>query len=671
MHPLLEYIIKANGLLLFFWLFYRLFLNKETFYSANRWYFLTSIAISIVAPLITFTKTMYFEAPQSTIDWDRTASINTQTIKEAQNVYSFEDVAILLIVLFSLFLFLRTIYQLTHTYLKIQKLPHDISLNARRSKIDTVFSLYPYIVIPHNFEAYENTEMILAHEQVHVEQKHSFDMILMQLLRAIFWMNPLLSYLQKDIEGNLEYIVDEELQSRFDSKTYQKSLLSFHTNPSQQFVNSYNSQLKKRLLQINSKKSTKMKKLKFLLATPAIVSFFTMFQVETIAQVKEIKLIEVSKTQEPNQTSKNTSDSVGSIHLMQGSDKENDYFMLLGTVQNDLEVLKKDRKTFDKVASKFPIYIDGLLMTKKQLKKFDTSKIQSAHIDSGNPENGTILKLSTIANENSDSRMFTFKLADDNDQKLLLLKDHKQTLVETEKPYNKIIIDGKEVTEEELQNFYRTATNFQARNENKVIIIETNNNKNKELDNNKTVTLKVTETNNNVLYIVDGKEMNNDDFRKIHPNDIESINVLKDKNKTEIYGDKAKDGVLLITTKTKKSALLESKAKISKERESALKRRNELTVERSVIEKKQKQLLKKKEELKNERIAKEKGLQVSVKSNSKTNKNLKNDFKTVSNLFYDVKKDLKKIEDEHFKITNITTSLKYDNGEEITMQENF
>ena len=155
-------------------------------------------------------------------------------------------------------------------------------------------------------------------------------MILMQLLRAIFWMNPLLSYLQKDIEGNLEYIVDEELQSRFDFKTYQKSLLSFHTNPSQQFVNSYNSQLKKRLLQINSKKSTKMKKLKFLLATPAIVSFFTMFQVETIAQVKEIKLIEVSKTQEPNQTSKNTSDSVGSIHLMQGSDKENDYFMLLG-----------------------------------------------------------------------------------------------------------------------------------------------------------------------------------------------------------------------------------------------------------------------------------------------------------------------------------------------------
>ena len=39
--------------------------------------------------------------------------------------------------------------------------------------------------------------------------------------------------------------------------------------------------------------------------------------------------------------------------------------------------------------------------------------------------------------------------------------------------------------------------------------------------------------------------------------------------------------------------------------------------------------------------------------------------------FSDAVKDLKKLEDEHFKITNITTSLKNDNGEEITMQENF
>lgn len=68
MHPFLDYFIKANGLLLFFWLFYRLFLHKETFYNLNRWYFLVSIAVSLIAPLVKYTKTVFIEATQQTID---------------------------------------------------------------------------------------------------------------------------------------------------------------------------------------------------------------------------------------------------------------------------------------------------------------------------------------------------------------------------------------------------------------------------------------------------------------------------------------------------------------------------------------------------------------------------------------------------------------------------
>src|SRR5690606_15378779 len=44
----------------------------------------------------------------------------------------------------------------------------------------------------------------------------------------------------------------------------------------------------------NAKKSTHMKKLKFLLATPVLVAFFALFQIETVAQVKEtIEVLEV------------------------------------------------------------------------------------------------------------------------------------------------------------------------------------------------------------------------------------------------------------------------------------------------------------------------------------------------------------------------------------------
>ena len=57
-HPILLYLIKANALLLFFWLFYRIFIRKETFYTTVRWYFVFSMLFSLIAPLLTYTKTV-------------------------------------------------------------------------------------------------------------------------------------------------------------------------------------------------------------------------------------------------------------------------------------------------------------------------------------------------------------------------------------------------------------------------------------------------------------------------------------------------------------------------------------------------------------------------------------------------------------------------------------
>src|SRR5690606_16328735 len=58
MNPLFIYLLKANGLLLFFWLFYRLFLRRETFYILNRWLFLAAIISSLVTTPSSFTTTI-------------------------------------------------------------------------------------------------------------------------------------------------------------------------------------------------------------------------------------------------------------------------------------------------------------------------------------------------------------------------------------------------------------------------------------------------------------------------------------------------------------------------------------------------------------------------------------------------------------------------------------
>jgi len=54
------------------------------------------------------------------------------------------------------------------------------------------------------------------------------------------------------------------------------------------------------------------------------------------------------------------------------------------------------------------------------------------------------------------------------------------------------------------------------------------------------------------LYVVDGMPVNQDNFRNLNSNDIESMRVLKDAAATAIYGNRGAAGVILITTKKAK-----------------------------------------------------------------------------------------------------------------------
>lgn len=56
------------------------------------------------------------------------------------------------------------------------------------------------------------------------------------------------------------------------------------------------------------------------------------------------------------------------------------------------------------------------------------------------------------------------------------------------------------------------------------------------------------------LFILDGMPISASDFNAISPNDIESVSVLKDASSTSIYGARAANGVVVITTKRGKMA---------------------------------------------------------------------------------------------------------------------
>lgn len=52
------------------------------------------------------------------------------------------------------------------------------------------------------------------------------------------------------------------------------------------------------------------------------------------------------------------------------------------------------------------------------------------------------------------------------------------------------------------------------------------------------------------LFVVDGKTIVDKKINELDPNTIDNITILKDKKATALYGDQAKNGVVIITTKT-------------------------------------------------------------------------------------------------------------------------
>ncbi len=761
MHPFLDYILKANLLLIFFGVFYLIFLKQETFYQLNRWYFVGSIIVSITAPLITFTKTVLVDPiPVEFYVNDSENVIINEVVEEPSflETIDLQEIAVYLILFISSVLIIRKIYAVAKLYRSIKKLPGVGASNIKITADNkTVYSFYQWIVVPENFFQWQNHQLILDHESIHLNQKHTFDLILIELVAAVFWFNPLVKVMQRAINTNLEFIVDQKMIEITESVLYQKNLLQFQTQHAIQFVNSYNtSEIKNRILQLNSKKSTNMKKLKFLLATPALVAFFALFQTETIAQIKES--IEVQETEETSflvrenftkddfaKLSKKLKDDFGidfSVSNLKydnnkiksldytirnkdlkistsetATDKIIDPFLIIVnlngdepfrvekysakptyayTVDNevepnfvitddewkdhswvnkisknqrviyvidgtksskgaaltlnpkdilsinvhrdqktkdnfneavdnvviirtkkvkdvtnrdkDLELLLSDRKAFDRIAAKYPIYVDGVLLTKKQLKNFDTKTIRSMSVD----ENVTEVKLTT---KKSETETFFFKIEDDNDQASNFSTSNKKeeplrlktsvydyatgTVI---RPYN----PSQPRTIEESYTIYQNGETPNTKRtvykdaSGKILKVEDSDDVQLASNTNRFVT-------SNIVYVVDGDIVMEDDFRKIHPSDIESVTVLKDKKSKEKYAASSKEAVMVITTKAKKEVSLQQKTQALKARELAMKQRNEVISERNEViqnrkerkerEESRQQLLKKRNEI--------------------------------------------------------------------------
>lgn len=306
MENLLLYFVKANGLIILFYLMYVIFLRKETFFTSNRWYLIGGLVLSLILPLITFTKTIWVEPTPIPVIYEELIPINNNAIKAPIQETSLDWSLIITTtyIAISILLILKITFELASFFNRIRKNRKQKETNFVLIHSDTTenpFSFFHYIVINPNRFSKEEFQHILTHESTHVKQKHSIDVLLAKLFCALFWANPIVWLYRKAMLQNLEFIADNETFQQIENKyEYQKTLLKVVTHQHDLSITNqfYQSLIKKRIVMLHTNQSHKRNAWKYGIILPLLVGFMLLFQIETVAQVKEVVTNEITKSEE-------------------------------------------------------------------------------------------------------------------------------------------------------------------------------------------------------------------------------------------------------------------------------------------------------------------------------------------------------------------------------------
>lgn len=302
---MIPYIINVGLILTGCLAFYKLLLQRETFYKLNRYLLVICLAVSFSLPLLPMPHQWSFRKADAVVVRDTSytppvyermtsnaaTSDANQPSKEAaaststdsRSTVSFEQVMTWLVylywfgvIVFALNFLAQVAVLLYRAYTRpvIVDGPFRI-VEISGDKAPCSFGNNIFIN-PEKYE-WDTYNQILLHEKVHIRQGHSLDILFAELVLIFQWFNPFAWLYRKEVESNLEFLTDDHLVHReeVEKSSYQMSLLKVSTPhfPLSLTTNYNQSLLKKRIVMMNAKKSNVHTAWKYFFILPLLVLF--------------------------------------------------------------------------------------------------------------------------------------------------------------------------------------------------------------------------------------------------------------------------------------------------------------------------------------------------------------------------------------------------------------
>ncbi len=515
METLLFYLLRVSISAAVLYGCYKLFISKTTFYSTNRILLLAVFALTLIIPLFTIQlpEIKWFQQPETEIT-NLSVLENVTVINETPDTLPSKEIPWLSILLIAyltgagicllrysagsirMMLIIRSAGKIT--------LPDGNTLYISEQNI-APFSWMRYMVISGKDFTEDNAD-IIRHEQAHVAHRHSIDLTLVDMYCIVSWFNPFTWLLRNELRDVHEHQADAAvLENRNDYREYQLLLIRHCVGENKfSIANNFEfNNLQKRIKMIMRTKSSG--KTKWLYSS-------LIFGGLLAVTILSVNTLQAKTPQKVKATEQNTS----ATNTLKGKNNEIKIVKIYSGDNPDVRVDGKNAVVPEKKIIKEGKTETVEINTAREKPLFIVDGMPVNSIEQINPND--IESVSVLKNK-SATELYGEK------------GKNGVVLITMKKPVNSNVSENQTVAKDTVKIRRKIITNSKGEKQ-EVYIAKRND-----------------FLQNPPLFLLDDKEITKEQMNNIATDDIQSITVLKDKSATELYGEKGKNGVVIIHLK--------------------------------------------------------------------------------------------------------------------------
>lgn len=249
------YFLWSGTSMAIFYVFYLVLLRRETFFLLNRIYLLSALCLSIVLPLLDFSAFVALPKMQLML------SSLPVIVKGKLHVID-EKSFNWLPAIYWTGVGLSSIWLLTKLF--------GVNRQIRLAENGSAFSFWRTKVIDKRLTHFLAID---AHENIHVRQLHTLDILLVEVISVFFWFNPIVYFYSRSLKLVHEYQADDHAASFAESKKqYAMTLFLQNFKAGPILANTFHSPLllEARISMLQRKKSSKYLLWKYILCIPLV-----------------------------------------------------------------------------------------------------------------------------------------------------------------------------------------------------------------------------------------------------------------------------------------------------------------------------------------------------------------------------------------------------------------